>query len=191
MNQFFFLLLKSLYFFVPAYFANMTPPLAKWLKVATPLDHPIDGNKKYSDGKAILGGHKTWRGLILGVFIGAMFYLLQTNLYIFPFFKNLSLFDYRSVDYALFAFLLPFGALFGDALFSFFKRRIDMKPGENWMFFDQTDYVIGVFIVLIPFKILFKVVPSNVWITLLITTIFLHLATNVLGFKLKIKDTWW
>jgi len=155
------------------------------------LDKPIDGNKKYGDGRPVLGSHKTWRGLVLGIFIGAMFYLLQVNLYMFPFFKNLSLFDYKSVDYALFAFLLPFGAIFGDALFSFFKRRLDMKPGQNWMIFDQTDYVIGVFAVLIPFQTLFKVVPSNIWITLFVVTFFLHLATNLLSFKLKIKDTWW
>ena len=191
MNQFFFLILQSLYFFVPGYFANMTPPIAKWLKVAVALDKPIDGNKKYGDGRPVLGSHKTWRGLVLGIFVGAMFYLLQSNLYIFPFFKHLSLFDYRNPDYALFAFLLPFGAIFGDALFSFFKRRLDMKPGQNWMVFDQTDYVIGVFAVLIPFKTLFKVVPSNVWITLFVLTFFLHLATNLLSFKLKIKDTWW
>ena len=191
MNQFFFLILQSLYFFVPAYFANMTPPMAKWLKVAIALDKPIDGNKKYGDGRPVLGSHKTWRGLVLGIFIGAMFYLLQVNLYMFPFFKNLSLFDYKSVDYALFAFLVPFGAIFGDALFSFFKRRLDMKPGQNWMIFDQTDYVIGVFAVLIPFQTLFKVVPSNIWIMLFVVTFFLHLATNLLSFKLKIKDTWW
>lgn len=191
MNQLFFVLLQSLYFFVPAYFANMTPPLVKWLKLAQNLDTPIDANKKYSDGKPILGSHKTWRGLILGIFVGALFYLLQINLYIFPFFKEISLFDYTNTDYAMFAFLLPFGALFGDAFFSFLKRRLDMKPGQNWMLFDQTDYVFGVFAVLIPFKLLFKTVPANVWVMLFITTIFLHLATNILGYKLKIKDTWW
>jgi hypothetical protein len=38
---------SCLYFFLPAYFANMTPPIAKRLGVLKSLSKPIDFDKKF------------------------------------------------------------------------------------------------------------------------------------------------
>ena len=37
-----------------------------------------------------------------------------------------------------------FGALLGDIVESFFKRRVGRKRGENWIPFDQLDFILGV-----------------------------------------------
>lgn len=185
-----YIILQAMYFFLPAYIANMVPPIAGWLKVAEFLNKPIDGNKVYSDKKALFGSHKTWRGLIFGTFVGALTYALQLNLYKFDFFRDLSLFDYMNIKYALFALVLPLGALLGDIAFSFFKRRLKIKPGESWVFFDQADYVFGVFFIMLFYKELFVVIGQEIWLVLFITTFFLHIGANFIGYKLKINKNW-
>lgn len=50
-----------LYFFVPAYLANMSPVLVRgWFPA---LSTPIDGGRTFR-GRRILGDHKTWRGSV-------------------------------------------------------------------------------------------------------------------------------
>ena len=56
--------LQVLYFFAPAYFANMAPVFARG-HFAT-LAVPIDGGRRWR-GRRILGDHKTWRGIVAGV----------------------------------------------------------------------------------------------------------------------------
>lgn len=56
-------LLKCLYFMLPAYFANMTPVFAQKLDILKFLAKPID-NGRTTEGRAIFGAHKTWRGFI-------------------------------------------------------------------------------------------------------------------------------
>ena len=45
---------------------------------------------------------------------------------------------------------MGFGALFGDALKSFFKRQIGIRPGHSWMPFDQVDWIVGAVILIFP-----------------------------------------
>ena len=177
---------SCLYFFLPAYFTNMTPPLAKRVKVLNSLAKPIDFNKKFL-GKPILGSHKTWRGAVLGITIGMTVAFLQFFLYRFNFFKELSILNYQKIDILLFAFLIAFGDIFGDLMFAFIKRRIGLKPGAPFLPFDQTNYVIGNFLILTPF---FKI-DILVWITLFFLTFFLHIIFNRLGYLLSLHDSKW
>ncbi|KAA0006124.1 MAG: CDP-archaeol synthase, partial [Thermoplasmata archaeon] len=39
-----------------------------------------------------------------------------------------------------------FGALLGDIVESFFKRRVGKERGEDWIPFDQVDFLIGALI---------------------------------------------
>jgi CDP-2,3-bis-(O-geranylgeranyl)-sn-glycerol synthase len=41
---------------------------------------------------------------------------------------------------------ISMGALFGDIVESFFKRRIGKERGESWYPFDQLDFVLGALI---------------------------------------------
>ena len=105
------LIVQSLYFILPAYFANMAPVIVSRLNF---LNKPLDFGK-YWNGKPILGANKTWRGLFFAVLFGLLIFGLQKQLYVFPFFQNISLINYGEFGFAL-GFLLSFGAIAGDAL---------------------------------------------------------------------------
>ena len=179
-------LLICFYFTLPAYFTNMTPPLAKKAGILKFLDREVDFGKTY-EGFPIFGTHKTWRGVILGILVGMLVAWGQSYFYHHHFFKGISLFDYSKINIFLFGSLISFGAVLGDLLFSFLKRRLKMKPGQRWLPFDQTDYIIGAFLILTPFL---KVSPL-IWLTIFALTFFLHLLVNRIGYQLKICENKW
>ena len=176
-------LLSCFYFFLPAYFANMTPPLIKKANLFNSLDIEVDFGKKFL-GQPILGKHKSWRGVIFGILIGFLVALIQGHLYQFPTFQKISLLDYSQINIFLFGFLISAGTIFGDLLFAFIKRRLKIRPGVPFIPFDQTNYVIGAAIFLTP---IFKI-EIMVWLTLFILTFFLHLIFNWLGYYLKLHS---
>ena len=178
--------ISCLYFFLPAYFANMTPPIAKKLGILKFLAKPIDFDKKFL-GKPIFGSHKTWRGAILALFVGFLTALVQGLLFNLEFFKKISIVDYSKINIFLFGFLISFGDVFGDLAFAFIKRRIGLKPGAPFVPFDQINYVLGCFLFLQPYLKL----NLKVWLTILVLTFFLHIIFNYLGYYLKIRDVKW
>lgn len=180
------LILSCLYFFLPAYFTNMTPPLMKRAGLFRFFDRPVDFNKKLF-GEPILGSHKTWRGIIFGLIVGMLITFLQFWLYRFSQIRTISFLDYSKINILVFGFLISSGAVFGDLLFSFLKRRLRMKPGARFLPFDQTDYVIGAYLFLTPY---FKI-DILIWITLFILTFFLHIIFNRLGYYLKLHKAKW
>lgn len=179
-------ILSSLYFFLPAYFTNMTPPLVKKLGIFGFLDKPVDFGKKFF-GQPIFGHHKTWRGIILGMIVGILVVLIQRYLYQFPAIQKISILDYSQINIFLFSFLISSGAILGDLLFAFIKRRLKMKPGAKFIPWDQTNYVIGAYLLLTYF---FKI-EKMIWITILILTFFLHITVNRLGYYLKLHQAKW
>jgi len=87
-------ILQCLWFFLPAYVANMAPPIAAHFGILEFLNKPVDFGKKFFD-KEILGSHKTWRGLIVGVCAGFATYFVQARLYEkSDFFASVSILDY-------------------------------------------------------------------------------------------------
>lgn len=188
------LILSSLYFILPAYIANICPVLLKFL----PFGRPI--NKK------LFGENKTWRGFYvgyLGAFAALLFQLYlqksgalpsdsiiynssiltaaSNNGYITP------LLDYGHINIFLYAFVFGIGALTGDLLKSFMKRRLGIAPGKAWFPFDQLDFVIGALIFLAPLY-----VPTwSIIFTILIFTPLLHFLCNLIAYHLKLKKVWW
>ena len=182
-------ILRCLYFFLPAYFVNMTPPLARKANLFNFLDKEIDFGKKFL-GQPILGSHKSWRGAILGIVVGLLVVLAQSCLYRFPAIQKISLLDYGQINIFLFGFLISTGAVFGDLLFAFIKRRLKMEPGVRFIPFDQTNYVIGSAIFLTA---ILKIETINwiTWATLFILTFLLHIIANRIGYYLKINRAKW
>ena len=178
--------LSCFYFFLPAYFTNMTPPLSKKAGILKFLERPADFNKNFL-GQPILGSHKTWRGAILGIIVGIFFVKFQVWLYRVPLIKEISFFDYSKINFLVFGFLISGGAVFGDLLFAFIKRRLRLKPGTPFLPFDQTNYVVGAFLFLIPFL----KIDIFVWITIFILTFFLHIIFNRIGYFLKLHPAKW
>ncbi len=168
------LVVKSLYFFLPAYIANMAPVLFRWIPWG---GKPI--SEKY------LGSHKTWRGLVVGTVMGGIVFILQKYLYALGF-QEWALLDYSDFSILL-GFLLGFGALAGDAVKSYYKRKDGLKPGERWFPFDQIDFVIGGII----FSWFMYVPPIEVVSVILILTPLLHVVVNHIGYWLGIQKNKW
>jgi len=175
------IIIKSLYFFLPAYFANMAPSFATRLSILDSLAKPIDSGKQYK-GFPIFGSHKTWRGIVSGLFLGTLIAYFQILLTRFDFFQKITFFDYQKENILLLGFLLSLGASLGDLVFSFFKRRRGIKAGVSWIPFDQVGFVIGAFLFT---GFLFQV-PLLVWLLILVFSFFLHIIVNRIGFWLKI-----
>lgn len=184
-NNFWFVI-SCLYFFLPAYFTNMTPPFLAKKGFFKFLERRIDFGKKFL-GKDIFGSHKTWRGVIFGILAGLFLVFLQSQLFRFNFFKKISLIDYSTINLVFFGILISGGTIFGDLLFAFIKRRLNLPPGAMFFPFDQINYIIGTFLFLNPF---FKI-NLSVWLCLFILTPILHVLTTHIGFKLKLTKSKW
>lgn len=178
-------ILQSIYLILPAYFANMCPVIFDrlgWLKF---LAIPIDGGKMYQS-QPLFGAHKTWRGLIAGAIGGVFITALQAYGYKSIFFYKLSLLDYSTLWLQL-GLLGGLGAILGDLIKSFFKRRVGIKSGDAWPIFDQLDFIVGF---LVFSSLIF--VPN--WINVLIIclmTLILHPLSNIISYLIGWKKVWW
>jgi len=184
-------ILSCFYFFLPAYFTNMTPPLIRKAGLFASLGSPVDFGRKFL-GQPILGSHKTWRGVIFGIISGILITGLQGWLYQFPLIKKISFINYQEINILLFAFLISAGAVFGDLSFAFIKRRLKLKPGTRFLPFAQTNYVCGVALFLPAFsKISMLKISILAWITILILTFFLHITFTWLGYLIGFYKNKW
>jgi CDP-2,3-bis-(O-geranylgeranyl)-sn-glycerol synthase len=182
-------ILSCFYFFLPAYFTNMTPSLVSQLGFLKSWAKPIDLGKKFA-GKPFLGDHKTWRGVILGPTAGILIVFLQKYLFSkFAFIEEISFFNYQEVNILFFALLITLGTICGDLFFAFIKRRLNLRPGARFLPFDQINYVIGAAIFLTLFSGIN--IAIEVWVTILILTFLLHLTATQLGFLLGLSRSKW
>ena len=177
-----FILLESFWFSLPAYVANMAPVFAKGVPF---LNIPVDLGKTYQ-GKPLFGSHKTYRGFFFGIVSAIIICCSQAVLYEWiPFFRDISLIDYSSTCFILLGFLFGFGALAGDVIKSFFKRRVGVVSGKSWFPFDQMDYLIGM-LVLVSFV---YIPPVTHIIVILILGATMSLITSYIGYFLGMKET--
>ncbi len=87
----------------------------------------------------------------------------------------------------LLGFLLGLGAMVGDALGSFSKRRLGLESGSPAPVLDQVGFVIFAFL----FACLVTSLELGMLMILLVLTPAIHLITNVVAFKIGIKDVWY
>jgi CDP-2,3-bis-(O-geranylgeranyl)-sn-glycerol synthase len=104
------------------------------------------------------GSHKTWRGLICGVGVATLVG-------------------------GVMGMVAGAGALMGDLMKSFLKRRVGIPPGKSWFPWDQTDWIIGMLIFSWP------IVKWSTWQAgvLLVVGLGLHLLVRAIGFFVKIN----
>lgn len=160
MHQLLNTVVQAIYFFLPAYIANTLPGI---FGGGTPLDF----GKTLKDGKRLLGNGVTIRGFIVGIAGGTAAGAMMGRV--------------------LEGFLLSFGALIGDAVGSFIKRRLGIERGAPAPLLDQLNFVVGGLAVV---SLVEKVPPSYILVLLLITP-FGHLSVNRIGYKLKLKKVPW
>lgn len=179
-------IVQALYFMLPAYLANMAPLAALRFSVADiPLDHNVSWH-----GKRLFGSHKTYRGLFSGILVGIIIVFLQQQLFAWGWFANISLIPYAKLAHwqlAVLGGLFGAGALLGDLLKSFFKRRLSIPPGKPWFPFDQLDFVVGA---LLAVSFIYTP-PLQHIVLIIILTPPLHLLTNVLAYTAGLKKVWW
>ncbi len=158
-------------YIIPLYVSNSTPVLSKGRI-------PLDLNKKIGVNP-ILGKGKTIEGTLTGILCGIIAGLLITIF--FPY-SNVLVPNYLAV-----AILLSFGAIIGDLVKSFFKRRFGIKSGQRWVIADQLDFILGG-LILSSFLVL-----PEIWLVviLLIATFFIHLWSNFFAHKLGLKKVPW
>jgi CDP-2,3-bis-(O-geranylgeranyl)-sn-glycerol synthase len=175
-------LLGVLYFFVPAYAANIAPVLVRGHFAA--LATPIDGGRTFG-GIRILGDHKTWRGLVAGVIAGVAAFAAQRALYAAGIFHPLALVDYGATGLGLGA-LMGLGAGVGDAVKSFAKRRVGIAPGDSWIGFDQLDFMLGSYLAVAP------ICAPPLLVTLLaLPVVFVaSVLTTAAAYALHLKEAW-
>ena len=176
--------LTTLYFILPAYFSNGGA-------LAFGGGTPVDFGKTDKNGIRWIGDGVTWRGLIAGTLIGtltgavqgylAQFILPEIGQYIItPIVTDIP-------NGILIGFLLGLGALVGDALGSFLKRRIGIGRGKPAPILDQLDFIIVALIFVSP------VIKLNIIFVVLalLLTLFIHLLTNTCAYLLGLKDVWY
>jgi len=172
-----------LYLALPALFGNAIPIVTKKLNWFKALNTPIDFYKTFR-GKRISGNNKTIRGFIsaslVGLLVGLLQYFLdQQNIILIPFFNSF----YQFIS---FGFLAGLSALLGDLIESFVKRQLNIKPGHPFIPFDQIDHLLGFILFTYP------MIHWN-WNEILFILSFgiISPITNIISYKLKIKDTYW
>jgi len=87
----------------------------------------------------------------------------------------------------LFIVLTPLGALLGDLTGAFLKRRLGIAPGGLLPIVDQIDFVVGAIVFALPLMIVYW----QLAVTVLLITPPIHLFTNFIAYKMKLKRHPW
>ena len=176
---------ETLWFLLPAMIANMAPVIAARYAVLSQLAKPLDGGMSIS-GRRLLGSHKTVRGVVVGILAGSATAFAQTLLYVFDIGRDIALVPYTSIVFALvLGGVLGLGALTGDAVKSFIKRRIGILPGNSFPVFDQIDFVIGA---ALAAQLVVPVSFTHIIVAVIIIGIGSYVVSNI-GVALRIKKT--
>lgn len=166
--------LSAFLFFLPAAIANASPVIANKVPLLNKWLTPLDFGKSWR-GKRLLGANKSWRGLVTGTVFGGLTALLVGAL--------TSVSDPNLTTFLLGA-VIGFGALFGDAIESFFKRQRGIGSGRSWFPFDQIDYIIGGLVFVYPFTRL----PLTTMGMIFVMFFGLHLVGAYTGYITGLKD---
>lgn len=168
------LFLQAFWFIAPAYAANAFPPLVRGRR---PLDfgRKLRKNRIFGDGKTFEG---TIAGILFGMLIGSVQIAGQGML---P--EELGLIEMTMP----LTFLLSAGAVFGDVIGSFIKRRFSISRGSPAPLLDQLDFL-AFALILSSFA-----APINNYqiIILVALTPIIHWIANLIGYYAKVKKTPW
>ncbi len=183
---------------------------------------PIDGGRNFRDGRRILGDHKTWNGLkgplYIGIPISLLIFLLFNILWLpireivleastqgqYVLYDNIRIFEYYFIGgkfpinfivLIIRIILASYGAVIGDLIGSFLKRRFDIKSGAPFWIVDQLDFAL--------FALLFVSIPGfllpNIFlqpdifiiIFLIILTPAISIIANIIAYITGLKDVPW
>ncbi|WP_287585393.1 CDP-2,3-bis-(O-geranylgeranyl)-sn-glycerol synthase [Candidatus Borrarchaeum sp.] len=169
--------LQAIWFILPAYAANGLPVLFGG-------GPPIDFGKTLNE-KRIFGDGKTIRGFIGGVISGTLvgltlFYVGPILNQSIPESQGLIELSYNPIV----ALLISVGALIGDLVGSFIKRRLNLKRGAPAPVLDQITFLVFAFLFAL---LIIRPIPLEYVIFLIPLTLGLHLFTNFISWLIGIK----
>jgi CDP-2,3-bis-(O-geranylgeranyl)-sn-glycerol synthase len=173
---------QVIYFFGPAYAANVSPIFAE--RLFPKFDAPIDSGKTFR-GRPFLGAHKTWRGFLACVAAGLTVWEGQRILYHMGLCRELALGDYAAEPLVP-GLLMGAGAGIGDTFKSFLKRQVGIAPGSPWLGFDQLDFFVGA----LAFVSLVHVPPLGVVLAVMPLVFVCDIAATTIFWLLGLKQSW-
>ena len=167
---------------LPAYVPNN-------VAVLTGGGRPIDGGRTWQ-GKRLLGDGKTWRGTAIGILGGAILAVVLNA--VRPAIEStigVSLPGFPIVA----ALTLPAGAMLGDILASFLKRRTGRERGASFPVLDQLDFVVVALALtwLVAREWFLATFTLPVLVVVVVLTPILHVGTNVIAYVLGLKEEPW
>ena len=175
-------LVVAVWVMLPAYIPNNVAVLAGG-------GRPIDGGRTWR-GKRLLGDGKTWRGTAAGVAAGAVLALLLNAVH--PSVTGSIGIELPAFSPAV-VIALPAGAMLGDVLASFLKRRSGRERGAAFPGLDQLDFVVGALVL--------AAIVDWAWFTgaftvlviaiVLVITPVLHVSTNAIAYAAGLKNEPW
>jgi CDP-2,3-bis-(O-geranylgeranyl)-sn-glycerol synthase len=180
-----------LWVLIPMYIASATATLPRG------RGPPMDLGRIWPpDGRRVFGPSKSWSGFLFGSLFALPFALLEAWLYLIapPSLQIVPSYGGTVLLALPVAIVLSFGAMSGDALGSFLKRRLGRESGARTLLLDQMPFVllpIGLGLLLLPgiFVPVFWSVEALVW--LLVYTLALHAAFNWVGYWVGLKKVPW
>lgn len=157
--------------------ANAAPVMAKPLIDAVGR-HRVDFGRKAWDGRDVFGKNKSWEGIaaavIISVIASAIFVYAEGNPW-----------------WLMYGLVSAIGAMGGDLLNSFIKRRLLLGPGECFIPCDQLSFLLvahsliylsGVH-ALVGVELSARVLAFGV-----VASLFLHMFTNLIAYAMGLKD---
>ena len=183
--------LAVLWVLLPTYVANALATLPRG------RGPPMDAGRVWRrDGRRVLGPSKSWSGFFAGSLLAMPVGLLEAWLILLaP--PNLALVPRLAASVVAavpVVALLTFGAMTGDALGSFVKRRLGRDSGSRTFLLDQLPFVlvpIAVGLVVDPGLFVAVFVRWEAVIWLLAYTLGLHAAFNWVGYWAGLKKVPW
>jgi CDP-2,3-bis-(O-geranylgeranyl)-sn-glycerol synthase len=161
--------LDTILVLLPALAANGAPVLLRYAGT------PIDGGRLFVDGRRVLGDGKTWEGFATGSLYGSILAILISSFTCKP------ILAYGGI-------LASIGAMLGDMLGAFVKRRLGLERGAPAPILDQLDFYSGSLIALYLGGIVVEPVTATLLAPLVVG---LHRATNIAANRLKLKPVPW
>lgn len=165
----------GLYF--PAMVANAMPLITRRYFFRNP--HPIDFGRVFIDGRRVFGDNKSLEGFMSGVVAGSLVGLG---------------YSYYFCEYLwlLYGFISGFGAMCGDLLNSFVKRRLGLAPGRPFIPLDQISFLLMAFVAIKASKVDLMVgheLNCTDFIAGLVLAGLLHPFTNYIAYLVGVKET--
>jgi len=170
---------NTIIYFLPALIANGAPVIFIGKVIKNPK--PLDRGRKFIDGRPVLGPNKTIEGFLIGCLFGLVVgiaYALITH----------------NIFFMLYGFTMGLGAMIGDSINSFIKRRINIRSGDPFVPMDQLSFIVisYVFIKLLELDRLCGIEVTLAHFSMIVVIVMiLHPLTNMISYLIGLKDKPW